>query len=327
MKNFIVDVFFYILLPGVGFGVFEQIGMSLVNLYFDKRSGIAMGIASAGTGAGIVIFSPLTNYLFGQYGYEGTCYILSAIALTGVVAGAVIIPPEAAYKLTEKIKQRIAARKATKSEPKKAACDSDTVEKNDLSKSDIENSPELNDDRKNNSIAAIAESNASLAFSTTQSTASLVSEKVTDTPVIEQQPDIKEPLSKKLCKKLKSACDFSLFRDYKFVLYTLAHILFTGCFLVPSGFMPARAVSYGISKTDASLLVSAMGIASLISRPICGFVVDIGPIKRNRMYLFIFWVTMSGALSLWSFGPTLEAQMTYAILYGIAQGLFASLLF
>ena len=285
-----------------------------------------MGIASAGTGAGIVIFSPLTNYLFGQYGYEGTCCILSAIALTGVVAGAVIIPPEAAYKLTEKIKQRIAARKATKSEPKKAACDSDTVEKNDLSKSDIENSPELNDDRKNNSIGAIAESNTSLAFSKTQSTASLVSENGTDTPVIQQQPDIKEPLSKKLCKKLKSACDFSLFRDYKFVLYTLAHILFTGCFLVPSGFMPARAVSYGISKTDASLLVSAMGIASLISRPICGFVVDIGPIKRNRMYLFIFWVTMSGALSLWSFGPTLEAQMTYAILYGIAQGLFASLL-
>ena len=81
---------------GMGIGVFEQVGMLLVNLYFDKRSGLAMGIASAGTGAGIVIFSPLANYLFSVYGYEVTCYILSAIAISGVVAGAVLVTPEKA---------------------------------------------------------------------------------------------------------------------------------------------------------------------------------------------------------------------------------------
>ena len=153
--------------------------------------------------------------------------------------------------------------------------------------------------------------------SVTQSTASLVT-----TKEVAVKPEMKEPILKKLGKRLKLACDFGLFRDYKFVLFTLAHTLFSAAFLIPSSFMPARAVSYGISKTDASLLVSAMGITNLISRPVCGLLMDIGPIKRNRFYLFICWVTLSGALSLYSFGPTLEAQMTYAILYGMAQGVY-----
>ena len=86
--------------------------------------------------------------------------------------------------------------------------------------------------------------------------------------------------------------------------------------------MPARAVSYGISKTDASLLVSVICVTNLISMPLAGLLADIEPIKQYRFYLYSFWVEMAAATTLWSFGLSLEAQMAYAILYGIAQGLY-----
>ena len=60
-----------------------------------------MGIASAGAGAGTITFPPFANYLFEEYGYQGTCFILSAVALNGIIAGAVIITPEAALQLTQ----------------------------------------------------------------------------------------------------------------------------------------------------------------------------------------------------------------------------------
>ena len=56
--------------------------------------------------------------------------------------------------------------------------------------------------------------------------------------------------------------------------------------------------------------------------PLAGLLADIEPIKQYRFYLYTFWVAMAGATTLWSFGPTLEARMAYAILYMIAQGLY-----
>ena len=81
----------------------EQIGMALVNLYFEKKRGIANGITTTGTGVGILVFPPLTHFLFSHYGYQGTCIVLSAIALHGVIAGLVIITPDAALKFSMRL--------------------------------------------------------------------------------------------------------------------------------------------------------------------------------------------------------------------------------
>ena len=89
---------------------------------------------------------------------------------------------------------------------------------------------------------------------------------------------------------------------------------------MPSAFMPAQAVSYGISKTNGSLLISVMGLASMISRPVCGFLLDLEPIKNRRFLFFVFWVTMAGCVTMINFGETLIAQMAYAVLYGVGTG-------
>ena len=168
------------------------------------------------------------------------------------------------------------------------------------------------------SNCAFTDSSVSLDTSTTEPD----KENQTEEQIAANRAVFKKLKLKQLAKRVKYLCNLALFKDYKFVLYTLSLAIFVGTFLVPSGFLPARAVSYGISKTDASLLVSAMGVTSLISMSLAGLFADIKPIKQYRFYLYTFWVAMAGATTLWSFRPTLEAQMAYAILYRIAQGLY-----
>ena len=278
---------------GTGLGVYEQIGMALVNLYFEKRRGIASGIATAGTGAGILVFPPLTNFLFSQYGYQGTCILLAGIALHGVVAGVVIISPDAAVKLS-------ARGKPSDEKPSNYGATK-------LSTSCSE------------SVSSIHTTQSLEMLKTSESTGTLAalsqSNKSSDDNTLS-----KKEKNKDLSTILKSACDLSLFRDYRFVLFALTHSLFSGAFTVPSAFMPARAVSYGISKTNGSLLISAMGLASVITRPFCGILVDWGPIKKRRYFFFVFWITMAGSVTLLDFGETLIAQMSYAVLYGLGTG-------
>ena len=281
---------------GTGLGVYEQIGMALVNLYFEKRRGIASGIATAGTGAGILVFPPLTNFLFSQYGYQGTCILLAGIALHGVVAGVVIISPDAAVKLSARGKPRD-AKTSDYGATKLSTSRSDSVS-GSIHTCTTQSVEKLKTSESTGTLAALSQSNKSSDDDTLS----------------------KKEKNKDLSTILKSACDLSLFRDYRFVLFALTHSLFSGAFTVPSAFMPARAVSYGISKTNGSLLISAMGLASVITRPFCGILVDWGPIKKRRYFFFVFWITMAGSVTLLDFGETLIAQMSYAVLYGLGTG-------
>ena len=276
--------------------------MGLVNYYFDTRRGIANGITNTGTAAGTVFFPPLTNYLFAEYGYRDTCILLSAIALHGVIAGVLIISPQEAQRLS------------LKSLPTAAHNDSELKKTADGGVNPPAKGSEADGVGLDGGCIDSFTASTSFAKSATKSNITPAADKASLNSNKFVSP------ANKLCIDLRTACDFSLFRDYKFTFFVVAHCLFSGSYLVPSGFMPARAVSYGISKTDASLLISAMGIASLASRPLCGLLVDRQPIKRFRYYVFILWTALAGGLSLVSFGPSLEAQMTYAVLYGIAQG-------
>lgn len=62
--------------------------------WFDNRLSLSMGIASAGSGIGMFIFSPLVTYLLENYELHGTFLILSGIFLNIVVFGALMREPE-----------------------------------------------------------------------------------------------------------------------------------------------------------------------------------------------------------------------------------------
>lgn len=82
------------------FGVLASVGLSatgwipcvtLVNRWFSAKLGTALGITSAGIGAGILALVPFTQWLIGQYGWRTAYLSLSGIVLGGVLPVALLL--------------------------------------------------------------------------------------------------------------------------------------------------------------------------------------------------------------------------------------------
>ena len=69
--------------------------MVMVGYYFEKRRPLAAGIASSGSGFGMLILAPLAAYLVSEYHWKGALVILSGVMLQGVVLGSLMRPLEA----------------------------------------------------------------------------------------------------------------------------------------------------------------------------------------------------------------------------------------
>lgn len=92
---------------GFGFGLIYLPAIVSVTTYFEKYRSLATGIAVCGSGLGTFIFSPMTEYLIGEFGWRGATLILAGIVFNCVIFGAMFRPLEPPKKL------RRAARKYT----------------------------------------------------------------------------------------------------------------------------------------------------------------------------------------------------------------------
>ena len=66
----------------------------IINQYFDKKRGKALGLGTMGAGLGSIALAPLIAFLLVQYGYRGAMGIIGAIMLNNCVAGALYRPIE-----------------------------------------------------------------------------------------------------------------------------------------------------------------------------------------------------------------------------------------
>ena len=64
---------------GVGGSLSYAPAIVLVNRYFNKRRGIATGIATAGSGIGAFVFPPIFSWLIYNYGLFGSLLIIGAL--------------------------------------------------------------------------------------------------------------------------------------------------------------------------------------------------------------------------------------------------------
>ena len=67
--------------------------------YFNKRRGLAVGLATCGGGIGSFFFPPLFENMFDVYGFAGTLLVMSAITFHFVIAGALFRPFDLQQKL------------------------------------------------------------------------------------------------------------------------------------------------------------------------------------------------------------------------------------
>ena len=79
-------------LPGSAVGMVFLPSLLAVGFYFDKRKGIAYGIASSGTGIGTSAFAALYTSLERQYTWKGALLIVAGFMLNCTVCGALYRP-------------------------------------------------------------------------------------------------------------------------------------------------------------------------------------------------------------------------------------------
>ncbi|XP_070534472.1 monocarboxylate transporter 12-like isoform X2 [Ptychodera flava] len=82
----------YGILTAIGLGLTYALYIVMVSAYFSRRFTIAIGLAMAGTGAGLFVFSVTTQLLVDHYGWRGSLIILSGIASHVCVVGALLRP-------------------------------------------------------------------------------------------------------------------------------------------------------------------------------------------------------------------------------------------
>jgi MFS family permease len=76
----------YSLLLAMGTGPLYVVPMSAISRWFDKKRGLAMGLASLGIGLGVVVMAPFATYLIARFNWH------MAYLLIGLIAWSVVIP-------------------------------------------------------------------------------------------------------------------------------------------------------------------------------------------------------------------------------------------
>lgn len=81
-----------------------------------------------------------------------------------------------------------------------------------------------------------------------------------------------------------SMMNFDLFHDPIFVIFTLSNFCTSIGFNVPYVYLPVHAENLKMSKTDASYLISIIGIANTVGRIILGYIADKPWVNRLMVY-------------------------------------------
>ncbi|KAK3746737.1 hypothetical protein RRG08_059568 [Elysia crispata] len=93
--NIDVLIFTYGVMGGFGLGMIYLPCIVIVNYYFEKRRGLANGIAVSGSGVGTFAYSPLSEILLSEYQWHGALLIIAGVIFNGCICGALMRPLKA----------------------------------------------------------------------------------------------------------------------------------------------------------------------------------------------------------------------------------------
>ncbi len=140
------------------------------------------------------------------------------------------------------------------------------------------------------------------------------------------------PVIKKTKKRMGRTCtaitdffQFPLMKDNpRFLMMCVLSFCYAIGYTSATFYLVPRAVAVGISKLEASFLMSIMGICSLIARCTHGMLVDKGWI--SAAYLDAIAYTVCGLASILSvFAKDYITSIVFSVFYGTTSGIFNSL--
>ncbi|MFP5224477.1 MAG: MCT family MFS transporter [Actinomycetota bacterium] len=98
----------YGLILGTGVACAYVPSVATVSGWFERRRGLALGLAVSGSGVGAIIFAPLSQALISDMGWRSAMRVLAAVSLVTVMAAAAFLKPRLAIagKATEGLRLR-----------------------------------------------------------------------------------------------------------------------------------------------------------------------------------------------------------------------------
>lgn len=260
---------------GIGSGMALGPTIILLNKYFDKRSGVANGIALSGSSLGSLSFPILSRYLIDTYGFGGTFIILTGLFLQNMVVGALLRPVD----FYTKRKRRPVA--STKSRT------------NGL----IETSTELVTIQQPKRFRNTGEMRVNKKFSS--------NDNIMYTSIHDLGPQGTKHLAKRYCFRKKDCStgqgeclggvlECGIMKNTLFQLYLCIVVASGIAASLPATFVAGQANDSGASENEIAYLMSTIGIADFMGRILLGFLGDRLPIKRH--YLVAFNMVVMGVI-------------------------------
>jgi hypothetical protein len=81
-------------IAGLGLGLCYVTAVVSIAYWFDKKRALATGLGACGTGAGTVVYAPMTQYFIEEFGWRGTVLLLAGTFFNMCVCGTVMRDPE-----------------------------------------------------------------------------------------------------------------------------------------------------------------------------------------------------------------------------------------
>ncbi|XP_035690027.1 monocarboxylate transporter 13-like [Branchiostoma floridae] len=126
-------------------------------------------------------------------------------------------------------------------------------------------------------------------------------------------------------RKVLEIFDVSLLTDVAFALFLVSHFGTMLGYSIVFVHMAKHAQNIGVGKTEASFLISVMGISEFIFRLIAGWFADLGIISRLNVYMI--GAAGVGLCNLFvPFCRSYASLIVYMAFYGLSSGVFHSLI-
>lgn len=303
--------FSYGLLGGLGFGLmFLPAGVCVIQ-HFTKRRALANGIAVCGSGVGTFVMNHLTRYMLDHYGWRGTLLLNAGIALQGSVLGLLLLPPLSKSRGDDASKQ---LKETSDAEFKKLKV--------------IEYKTNNRRQGTNSCFPCLTSSNNAEENNESEIKVIYINDTVENNIQVTGNAYIDKVIFDKKANSLKRVIrrifSSKLLTHGGFLLFLLANFAVHLAFTIPFNLLPDQAVENGMTKHEASWLISSIGITNTLSRIFLGWLAD----RRcvNRMVMLDIVIILAGIITgLSPLLKTFEAKMIYPCLYGIMIGGYVTL--
>lgn len=255
----------------------------IINQHFEKHRATASGISYAGPTFASIVYPPLVQLLFEQYGLRGSLLLFGGIMMHATAGAFLQMEPN----------------------PRKTSSSYRVVPRDPLPEDTECSKLDSADKLKDEETPALNPPDCGAYFEHGTSASDTTVRLETGWRHLAGVPNIKRNVSVLLEPMFYLIC-----ASFASVLFTMTTYL-----TVVVDF----AVDYGVSRINAVLLISAYSMADLVARLGSGWISDRGFVSRGNMMALNFLV---GGLSLFAMPvfTTYSGQVAMAVVYGWATG-------